>query len=96
MTVRILPSAMKDLEEGFRYYEDQGEGLGAYFRESLFSDIESLKVYAGIHRTVFGCHRCLSKRFPWFIYYVRDAEMVFVKAILDCRRDPAKTRGRLT
>jgi hypothetical protein len=35
---------------GFHFYEEQETGLGAYFLESLYSDIESLKLYVGIHR----------------------------------------------
>jgi hypothetical protein len=48
MTVLILPSARDDLSKGFDFYERQEEGLGNYFQESLFSDIESLRLYAGI------------------------------------------------
>ena len=73
---------------GRRFYDKQQEGLGAYFLESLFSDIDSLKLYGGIHRQVFGCHRLLSLRFPYFIYYRKEPENVFVKAVLDCRRHP--------
>ena len=59
MKLRILPSAIEDLSNGFKFYESQLEGLGGYFLESLFSDIESLKLYAGIHPKVFGYHRLL-------------------------------------
>ena len=31
------------------FYEKQDAGLGSYFLDSLNSDIESLKIYAGIH-----------------------------------------------
>jgi hypothetical protein len=33
------------------------------------SDIESLVIFAGIHRKEFGFYRMLSKRFPYAIYY---------------------------
>jgi len=86
---------MADLAGGSQFYEDQGEGLGAYFLESLFSDIDSLKLYAGIHSKAFGCHRLLSKRFPYFIYYTMDSDLVWVKAVLDCRQDPEWIQQRL-
>lgn len=95
MKIVILPSARDDLADGFQFYENQETGLGAYFLESLFSDIDSLQLYAGIHRKVFGNHRSLSKRFPFAIYYDVDAKTIFVKAILDCRRDPEFHRQRL-
>jgi hypothetical protein len=88
MTIDILPSALNDLADGWGFTSIRVKGLGTYFLDSLFSDIDSLKLYAGIHRKVFGCHRCLSKRFPWFIYYTTESDKVFVKAVLDCRKDP--------
>jgi plasmid stabilization system protein ParE len=95
MKIVILPAARDDLAEGYDFYERQGEGLGTYFLESLFSDVESLRLYAGIHRRVFGCLRLLAKRFPWAVYDEVPGEEVRVKAILDCRRDPARIRRRL-
>lgn len=95
MRIVVLPSALDDLTNGFQFYEDQGEGLGVYFLESLFSDIDSLVLYAGIHRKVFGYHRLLSKRFPYAIYYAKESGTVFVKAVLDCRRNPTFHRQQL-
>ena len=42
MRIVILPSARDDLASGFEFYEEQAEGIGSYFLESLFSDLESL------------------------------------------------------
>ncbi len=92
MSLRILTSAVKDLADGREFYERQGEGLGAYFLDSLFSDIDSLALYAGIHRKVFGFHRLLAKRFPYAIYYQLDAQgTAVVYRVLDCRQNPRKT-----
>lgn len=96
MRIQILDEAERDLEEGRRFYEDQREGLGAYFLDTLFSDIDSLQLYAGIHRVFFGqFHRLLSKRFPFAIYYTRSGDVVFIHAVLDCRRNPSWIRKRL-
>lgn len=95
MKVYILSSGQKDLDEGYYFYEQQGEGLGDYFEESLFSDIESLKIFGGIHRIVMGYHMCISKRFPYAIYYKKDGERINVFAVLDCRRDPKWIQQRL-
>jgi len=96
MRIEILDSAEKDLLDGFKFYERQSKGLGNYFLESLFSDIGSLNLYAGIHAIHFGYSRMLSKRFPFAIYYKSDKEIVRVYAILDCRRNPAWIRERLS
>ena len=42
MKIRILDSASQDLVDGYRFYEKQESGLGDYFIDSLFSDIDSL------------------------------------------------------
>ena len=91
----ILPSARDDLDDGYDFYERQEEGLGNYFFDSLFSDIDSLRLYAGIHQQVFGYYRLLAERFPYAIYYSLEAETIRVSAILDCRRDPAWIHERL-
>jgi plasmid stabilization system protein ParE len=96
MKIEILDSAEEDLIDGFKFYENQSRGLGDYFLDSLFSDIESLRVYAGIHALHFGYHRLLSKRFPFAIYYRLHNEIIRVYAVLDCRRSPAWTRNRLS
>lgn len=46
MKIEIHDGAEKDIIEGFKFYEQQIEGLGNYFLDSIFSDIESLQIYA--------------------------------------------------
>ena len=96
MRIRILSSAVDDLNAGRLFYEKQGEGLGEYFFDSLFSDLDSLALYAGIHPKVFGYHRLLSKRFPYAVYYAIQEDVVVVCRILDLRRHPDRIRQALT
>ena len=96
MRIEILEDAERDLIEGFHFYESQEAGLGLYFRTNLFSDIESLKNYAGIHsRPHKPYHRLLSRKFPFAIFYTIENKTVFIHAVLDCRKDPAWIRDRL-
>lgn len=89
MKIRILNSAIQDLIDGYYFYEKQGAGLGIYFLETLFSDIDSLRIYAGIHSVHFErYHRLLSKRFPFAGYYRIEDDMILVYAVLDCRKSP--------
>lgn len=80
---------------GREFYEKQGEGLGDYFETSLASEIESLKLYFGVHQTVHGYHRMLSSKFPYAVYYDVKEDQIRVRAILDCRRDPTWIRHRV-
>jgi hypothetical protein len=95
MNLSILPAAMADLAEGFDFYEKQEAGLGDYFLNSLLADIDSLKLYGGIHRRVFGLHRLHASRFPFAVYYEHHGDKNFVRAVLDCRRDPKWIRQKL-
>ena len=49
MKIRLLDEAECDLDEGRDFYDGIESGLGDYFAASLGSDIESLKLFAGIH-----------------------------------------------
>jgi plasmid stabilization system protein ParE len=95
MKIKILPSAMKDLERGRNFYEQQGEGLGHYFMDSLLADIDSLALYGGIHSVHWGYHRLLSKRFPYAAYYMLKENIVEVWRVLDCRKNPKWTKRAL-
>lgn len=62
MKIHILDQAEDDLVDGYNFYENQGQGVGIYFMDSLYSDIESLILYAGIHQEKHkGYRRMLSK-----------------------------------
>jgi plasmid stabilization system protein ParE len=93
--IEILPDAQRDLIAGFRFYERQGPELGNYYLEALFADIELLATQGGIHATVFGYHRSLSKRFPSRSITGVETDAVRIRAILDCRRRPSWIRRRL-
>lgn len=95
MKIKILESAIEDLNRGRQFYAALGKEVGEYFLDSLFSDIDSLLLYAGIHQKVFGYHRLLSKRFPYAIYYLVEGEVTIVYRVLDLRRSPDTIRTSL-
>jgi hypothetical protein len=96
MKLQIEAAARSDLVEGYQYYEDTEEGLGDYFLATLYSDIESLRIFGGIHSKAYkNLHRALSKKFPFAVYYTIEKESVVVRAVLDCRRDPSWIRRRI-
>ena len=96
MRIEILDQARDDLIEGFDFYEAQEAGLGSYFLANLYADIESLRLYSGVHkRTYKDYFRLLSHRFPFAVYYAMAVNTVYIHAVIDCRRDPAWTRQRL-
>jgi hypothetical protein len=87
-SLSILPSAQGDLESGYWFYEAQGD--------CLTGDVESLRLFAGLHpKPVGGFHRTLAKRFPFAIYYDLNGDTAVIVAVLDCRQNPASIRSRL-
>ena len=96
MRIRTLNAAQHDLRDGYRFYELQEKGLGTYFLDSLYADIDSLMLFAGIHLVVEnGYYRMLAKRFPFAVYYRIEENTILVYSILDCRRRPSWNRKRL-
>jgi hypothetical protein len=88
VTIRILQAAFDDLDAGAAFYEGCEPGVGGYFVSCLPADINSLTLFAGVHRVIRGYYRALSKRFPYAIYYRIEDGSVVVHAVPDCRRDP--------
>ena len=95
MNIQITESAYTDIETASQFYEDQEEGLGIYFQDSIFSDIDSLLIYAGIHQKQYTKYRLLSQKFPYAIYYDFHDDSVIVLAVLDCRRNPVWIKKKL-
>ncbi len=95
MKVRILDEAEQDLVDGVLFYEAQYPGLGDYFLDSLSADIDSLRLYGGIHPVRLGYHYSLASKFPYAIYYRVMNRVVHVEAVLDCRRNPDWIEDRL-
>jgi plasmid stabilization system protein ParE len=96
MRLQILDLAKRDIIDGFHYYESKEEGLGNYFLVNIYADVESLKLFGGIHRQAYlGFHRALSKRFPFAIYYTVEDDTVRVRAVMDCRKNPSWIRRHL-
>ncbi len=95
MRIELLESAQGDLVAGYWFYERQERGLGNYFADTIYGEIESLQLYAGIHARHFGMYRAVCHKFPYSIYYEIEEGVVRVYGILDNRRDPKWNEGHL-
>jgi hypothetical protein len=96
MKLQIRPTALEDLANGRRFYDLQELGVGDYFFDSIFADIDSLKLYAGIHPKIFGFYRMLTQRFPFAVYYeLPNKEIAIIWRVLDLRQNPGSIREAL-
>jgi hypothetical protein len=86
--ITAIKEVEADLNHGEAFYDLQQAGLGPYFRDCIISDIESLRLYGGIHSQHGGSYRLISKRFPYAIYYDIMEEVAIILAVLDMRRSP--------
>lgn len=95
MRLELTEWAKSDLDSGHDFYEQKSPGIGEYFLDTLYSDIESLYLYAGTHPIRNRrFYRMLSSRFPYAVFYELRGDLILVVAVLDWRRKPAWT-GRL-
>jgi len=106
--VYILEEAVNDLNEGKSFYDFQETGVGDYFWDCLIADIESLIIYAGIHRKKLGFYQMFAKRFPYAIYYkLQDNDIdfpdnpevtpeMFAKAIVRKGLKPVRRKTQIT
>ena len=90
MKIRIQPSAKQDIRRGCRFYEERESGLGSYFSDSIYTSIDSLQLYAGIHRKRGPFYRFHARPFPFWIYYRIDKDTCFIVAVLDARQNPER------
>ena len=93
--VFVMKEVVDDLNDVKAFYEERESGIGDYFWDSLFAEIESLVIYAGVHVREHGLYRMLSKRFPYAIYYEIVDEIAYVIAVLPMRRNPAWLERKL-
>ncbi|MGF1450780.1 MAG: type II toxin-antitoxin system RelE/ParE family toxin [Opitutales bacterium] len=92
--VIILPFAKEDLRQAGRFYDCQSEGLGEYFLDAITAEIDALAFFPGRHQKRGTQFRLLAKKFPFYVYYQLDEELVFVRAVVDARSDPAAIEAR--
>ena len=95
MEIVFLDQVEDDLIDGRNFYDQQEPGVGDYFVNSILADVDSLGLFAGVHRKQFGFHRMLGRTFPFAIYYHVVGEKVVIYGILDMRSEPTWLRSEI-
>jgi hypothetical protein len=89
MNVVILEDAADDIEAARSFYNSLASSLGECFAQAIITDLISLQIFAGVHRSHCGFQRMLSKRFPFGIYYEVEGETEFLSRRNWFRSNPA-------
>ena len=96
MNVRLLPSALADIEKASAYYEGRAEGLGQKFVDRVLETVDRIGLnplgYVPVIRDV---RRANIRRFPYALFFKIEGDAVVI-ACLDSRRNPDLVRERIS
>ncbi len=97
MNVRFLQIAKTELDEAVAYYNHEKPALGYEFVWEIFFAIERIKQFPDawppFHE---GTRRCLIRRFPYGIIYLREGDSIVIFAIAHLHRQPDYWIDRLS
>jgi len=87
--------ALADIDEAYRWYEQQHCGLGATF----MAEIEAVEALMGQHPKMFPqvraqVRRAMLHKFPYGVFYLAQPTFVSVIAVLHHARDPKHWQRR--
>jgi plasmid stabilization system protein ParE len=98
MTYRLIirPEAEAELAEAFDWYERRVPGLGADFLVAVDTAVDSVLSNPLQHSVVYGSvRRILTRRFPYQVLFLVEADVVTVIAVFHSARDPKRWQDRL-
>ncbi len=87
--------ARVELEDAYNWYEDQEEGLGEAFLDSVDGSLDRIEQRPESCAVVLkDIRRVVVKRFPYVIYYRVISSRVIVIAVFHGKRNPKQLRSR--
>jgi len=95
-TLILTENAQQDLDDAYRWYQEQNHGLGQEFVRCVDAKLSEISRNPLHYQVVFNkrVHRALTNRFPFSIYFVNEEEIITVFAILHQRRHPESWKTR--
>ena len=89
------PAAAADVEEAYRWYEDQRAALGEEFLAAVSTGVESLARYPeGFPIDYRQTRRANLDRFPYSLFYRIVDDQIIVVACMHGRRHPRRWQSR--
>ncbi|MEL6616525.1 MAG: type II toxin-antitoxin system RelE/ParE family toxin [Bacteroidota bacterium] len=95
--IRFHPDARSELLDAATYYEEQADGLGGQFIDEAQRVADLLGESPGLGAPVSGhsdLRRWPLRRFPYYVIYRADADVLFILAVAHERRRPRYWSGR--
>ena len=89
MEIILSQSSKQEVKAAAKYYEDEVDGLGKAFMESLQAGLFHIGNYAQASVIIKNDYRRhLLSRFPFGIIYRIDGDVIFVAAVMHLRKKP--------
>jgi plasmid stabilization system protein ParE len=93
--LHLSPEAEADLVEAFAWYEGQRPGLGSEFFAEVARVLERVENAPLQYAVVQGeTRRAIVRRFPYAVFFIVDADVIAVTAVMHGRRDPQRWQTR--
>ena len=94
--ISIQPEAEYDLEEAYKWYEENSLGLGSEFIRVFDASLSVIQrnpvAYPVVYKKI---RRKLMRRFPYGIFYLLESETIYILACFHVKRDPKQWQKRL-
>lgn len=93
----LTEKAQADLDDAYKWYEEQDPGLGKEFIRCIDARISEINRQPLHYQVVQSekVRRALIRRFPFSIYFVNEKELITIFAILHQSRSPDFWKSRI-
>ena len=98
MIRRIIfkPEAKHDLAEAYKWYEQRDTGLGAEFMRAVDSCVHQVQRQPEMYPVVYqNLRQALTRRFPYSVFYLTEADTVYVISVFHASRNPQVWEDRV-
>lgn len=97
-SIKLLPSALKDLRDAKKWYSDKNKTLAEAFKQEVNKEIDYIKQYPEHYQLRFKeLRQSIVTRFPYAIFYRVEEEQkrILIFGILHTSRNPETGRKRI-
>lgn len=96
MQWRLFAEAQAEIDEAAAYYDNQQQGLGKQFIESVYTAIKLTVSTPLIGAKIYqDTRRVFIKRFPYAIIYLPTDDEIIILAVMHSRRHPDYWKNRM-
>jgi toxin ParE1/3/4 len=89
--LRYTERARADVELAFEWYEKQRRGLGFELLDCIEIATKQILVFPEAYQLSYkNFRRCVTRRFPFSLFYTIEEDVIVIHSVFDNRMDPGK------